>query len=868
MELTTRHPLERPIVSKLVEHSGGGSGKTIKHLGLSSKIIDFLSEKWGIKELYPPQQEALPHALNGKNLMLTIPTASGKSLVAHLTIVHRLMHDLLEQKAIYVVPLKALASEKYDELKEIASVVGLKVALATGDRSGEINSIEDSDILVCTSERLDSLLRNRTNLISNIGIIVSDEFHLLHDHSRGPTLEVLISRIRHRKPNAQIIALSATVGNCNELAEWLGAELIQSEWRPVSLHSGTLTELKVKVHRIDGKGDEKWPEPRTIAGKKGKDLQAALDDTIAENGQLLIFVNSRKSSQKEARELSKHVLNRVKEEPDFDNGDRFLKLNDIAGMINKNENSSQLGKKLSNSIKGGVAFHHAGLSNEHRKKVEELFKNGDIFCIVATPTLAQGVNLPARRVVIRDVKRWSAAASRNMPMPIMEIKQMLGRAGRPKYDKKGDAWIISKNPNEEIKYVEHFLLSEPENVTSKLANPNAQTAEEDPALLTHILSLIATTDMNDRHALGEFFNKTFLSTHLESEYLENQIDKVIRWLFENDMIKKDGESNLVKERILKQNTGEETKENWNDDVPAWAESATKISGVDLNEDYQKKFSNVAPRKGPAIFGFKKASNIEFEEIEAPDSPSMVYSATPLGSRISRLYLNPVSGKILKTGLTNAMEILTGVNVEKQISPFSLLHLVTCTPDFIPLWPQKKDFDKIQDALFGHERELLTKSVDLDDERRMKGALVLQSWIEEASINDLETEWNVQPGDLRSRVDLAEWLLYSSRIILMEDEELSRMDRDSHRILFEALDETHRRMRYGCKSDLISLVSLRGIGRVRAREMVEKLGISNIKDVAMLTENDKIKLSEIRGWSMKLVERIVKNASESKNRHDF
>ena len=848
-----------------VAHSGGGSEKTIEQLGLSPDIVNLLREKWGIKELYPPQQIALPHALNGKNLMLTIPTASGKSLVAHLTIAHRLKNDLINQKAIYVVPLKALASEKYDELKEVADVVGLKVALAVGDRSGEINSIEDSDILVCTSERLDSLLRNKSNLISNIGIIVSDEFHLLHDHSRGPTLEVLISRIRHKKPDTQIIALSATVGNSKELAKWLGAELIQSEWRPVSLHSGTLTELQVKVHRIDGKGDEKWPEPRIIDGKKEKILEAALDDTIANNGQLLIFVNSRKSSQKEARELSKHILNRVKNEPNFDNGDKFINLNNISESINQNENSSPLGKKLSNSVKGGIAFHHAGLSNQQRKKIEELFKSGDLFCIVATPTLAQGVNLPARRVIIRDVKRWSTAASRNMPMPIMEIKQMLGRAGRPKYDKRGDAWIISKNLDDEIRNVEHFLLSEPEEITSKLANPNAQTAEEDPAMLTHVLSLIATSDMNDRDALGKFFSKTFLSTHLESEYLENQIDRVIKWLFDNDMITKEGESEIVKERIIREEGGVKLDDNWDDEVPNWAESATKISGVNLNDKNQNKLSDITPRKGPAIFGFKKASNYEVEEIEVPDSPSMVYSATALGMRITRLYLNPVSGKILKNGLTNAMKILTGIDLERQISPFSLLHLVTCTPDFIPLWPQKKDLEKIQDALYGHERELLTQSVDLDDERRMKGALVLQSWIEEISLNDLEIEWNVQPGDLRSRVDLAEWLLYSTRVILMEDEELSRMDKESHRVLFEAIDETHRRIRYGCKSDLISLVSLRGIGRVRAREMVEKLGVANVKDIALLTENDKIKLSEQRGWSMKLVDKIVKNALETNQR---
>lgn len=834
---------------------------SIKKLGLSPNLVDLLTNKWGIKELYPPQQKALPAALSGKNIMLTIPTASGKSLVAHLTIAHRLKNDLEGQKALYIVPLKALATEKYNELKEIADTVDLKVGLAIGDRSGENNSIESSDILVCTSEKLDSLLRNRSELISKIGIIVSDEFHLIHDYGRGPTLEVLISRIRHKKPDAQIIALSATVGNCKELAKWLDAELIYSEWRPVTLHSGTITNLEVKIHRIDGKGDDEWPEPRTIEGTNGKSLQAALDDTIKEGGQLLVFVNSRIGAQKEARELSKYIIKKRKENNEHTDGDKIAELERFSESLKQREDSSALIKKLADSIKGGIAFHHAGLTTGQRNKIEEMFKDGDLHCIIATPTLAQGVNLPARRVVIRDVKRWNTAAGRNMPMPIMEIKQMLGRAGRPKYDSKGDAWILAKNTDEELKFVEHFLLGKPEDITSKLANPNAYSAEEDPALLTHILSLIATSDMNDRNSLGRFFSKTFLSTHMQPESLENQIDRVIKWLFDNGMILKEGESEEVRKRILSEKTAESSKEDWDDELPSWANSAAEVDGVDIYANEDTDLSEITPRKGPAIFGFKKASSFEVEEVEEPDTQAMVYSATPLGLRVSRLYLNPISGKIIKDGLNNAMKILTGLDEKRQISPFSLLHLVTCTPDFIALWPQKKDLNKIQDALYGHERELLTNSVDLDDERRMKAVLVLQSWIEELSISDLEDEWNVQPGDLRSRVDLAEWLLYSTRTILMEDRELKNMDEKSHRILFEAIDEIHRRVRHGCKSDLLALITLRGVGRVRAREMVNNLGVSNVKDIASLTENDKIKLSELRGWSMKLVENTVKNAKQ-------
>ena len=848
----------------LVSHSSGGSKMNIEKLGLSPDLVNFLENNWGIKELYPPQQKALPSALSGKNIMLTIPTASGKSLVAHLTIAHRLKNDLKGKKALYVVPLKALATEKYNELKEIAKVINLKVGIAIGDRSGESNSVETADILVCTSEKLDSLLRSRSELIAKIGIIVSDEFHLIHDPGRGPTLEVLISRIRHKKPNVQIIALSATVGNSEELAEWLDAELIQSEWRPVTLHSGTLTDLLVKVHRIDGKGNEKWPNPRTIEGVRGKNLQAALDDTVKEKGQLLVFVNSRAGAQKEARELSKHIIKKRTEKGTLVD-ERIERLRKFSSSLKQGENSSALGIKLAEAIKGGIAFHHAGLTTEQRNNIEKMFKNGDSYCIVATPTLAQGVNLPARRVVIRDFKRWNTAAGRNLPMPIMEIKQMLGRAGRPKYDQTGDAWIISKDINEELKLVEHFLLSEPEKVVSKLANPNANSAEEDPALLTHILSLIATSDMKDRNSIGRFFSKTFLSTHMKSESLENQIDRVIKWLVENDMVIKEGESKEVRERILSENTTESLEENWNDELPSWALSAAEVHGVNIQVEEEVYVPEITPRKGPAIFGFKKASNYEVEEIEKPDSQAMVYSATALGLRISRLYLNPISGKIIKDGLKNAMKVLTGIDNQRQVSPFGLLHLITCTPDFIPLWPQKKDLGKIQDALFGHERELLANSVDLDDERRMKGVLVLQSWIEELSINDLEKEWNVQPGDLRSRVDLAEWLLYSTRSIQKDDEELISMGKDSHRVLFEAIDEIHRRIRYGCKTDLLSLITLKGIGRVRAREMVNLLGVSNVKDISCLTENDKIKLSELRGWSKKLVDNVVNNATQVSKR---
>ena len=841
--------------------SGGRDRDELEDLGLDSEVVSMLRDEWGVERLFPPQSEALPHALSGRNLMLTIPTASGKSLVAYLALIHRLKNDLEGERGIYIVPLKALASEKATELRQLASKVGLRVGIAIGDRDGEAGMVEDSDILVCTSEKLDSLLRSRSELMDGVGIVVSDEFHLLHDVSRGPTLEVLLSRIRHRRPDAQIIALSATVGNAHEMAEWLDAELVVSDWRPVALRYGTVNGLEGKVHRVDGVDADVIPEVRHLKGKSTRQLQAILSDTITRGGQLLVFVSSRSSAQKEARELSKQCRRLLADGAHGLNSETVERWEEVASSVSQTEGSN-LGKALSNALRGGVAFHHAGLTGRQRGIIEEAFREGELACIVATPTLAQGVNLPARTVVIRDYRRWSAAAGMSMPLPVMEVMQMMGRAGRPKYDDVGESWLLAKGREEEDKLVSLYLHGQPEEVTSKLANPNAMRAEEDPALLTHVLSMLATGGISDRDALGRFFSKTFLATHLDPEDLAARLDDVISWLASNGMIDRTGESEEVKLRMLEEIPNEQDEE-WEDDLPSWVDSASEVLGIDVRGNDEE--SQYKPRRGPPIFGFRKASVHESYEQDPPESASMTYRATTLGERVSQLYLNPISGRMIRDGLGRAMATLTGEDQYRQVSPLSLLHLVSCTPDFLPLWPRKGDYDAIQAAIHGHEREFLTRAVDLDEERRMKGVLVLQSWTEEFRIDQIEEEWGVQPGDLRGRVEIAEWLLYATRRILAEDEDLASTDKSSHRTLVEAVDEIHRRVRYGCKTDLLGLVALRGVGRTRARQMVDLLGVSNASDLAELTERDMQKLSDLRGWSPRLVEGIVSTASQAVRR---
>ena len=847
-----------------MEDEAGLEMVDLRDFQIDERLKKMLEENWGISQLFPPQARALPNSLDGRNLMLAIPTASGKSLVAHITMAHRLSNDLKGMRGVYIVPLKALASEKFRELSEICKSVDLKVGLAIGDRSSENNFVEDSDVLVCTSEKLDSMLRSNPSLMDDIGIVVADEFHLLQDPSRGPTLEILLSRIRHRVEGAQILALSATVGNANDLAEWLDADLVKSEWRPIALYSGTLTGLDLRYHSVESPGgDFSLPESKRLDGGVNKNLHSVLDDTTEMSKQMLVFVASRSSAQKEARELSKHVKSKLDAGGHNFSDSVTESWDEMANSLSVRESGSVTAKALANAVRGGVGFHHAGLTSSQRRVVEEGFRTGNLLCIVATPTLAQGVNLPASRVVIRDSRRWSTVAARSMPLPVMEVRQMMGRAGRPGFDEFGESFLVSKSKQDEDSLIDLYLKGEPEDVTSKLANPGAQNAEEDGALLAHILSIVATAGIDDRDAISRFLSKTFLSSQMNPETLEARTDDVLYWLCENGMIERRGESKQVENRIKESKTAER-EEDWQDEMPSWANSATAIPGLDLipKEEAPRRLT---PRRGPAIFGFKKASMYKPSDSFIPEPAAMTYAPTQLGARVSRLYLNPISGRIIQDGLRKAIGIISGEDNVGQVSPLSLLHLASCTPDFLPLWPRKNDYGAIQEVLHGREREFLSTTTDLEEERRMKGALVVNSWMDEDSLDSIENDWGVQAGDLRSRVELIEWLLYAMRRILSEDEDLGRMDRSAHKILYESIDEVHRRVRYGCKADILGLVAIRGVGRVRAREMSDTLGVNDASDLSTITERDKSRLSDLRGWSPKLVDKLVDSANKAVRR---
>ena len=216
--------------------------KKLVHVNLYQAL-----EQRGIGELRPSQEKSISAGLlEGHNLLVCTPTGSGKTLVAEIAAVDSILRG--KGKAIYIVPLKALASEKYKEFKERYGKL-MNIALSMGDMDSSDHYLKDYDLIITTSEKLDSLTRHHTPWLKDVYVVVVDEIHLLNDPGRGPTLEILITLLRKLLKNVQIIGLSATIGNPEELAEWLDASLVEDDWRPVELHQGIYLDGKVEFLR-------------------------------------------------------------------------------------------------------------------------------------------------------------------------------------------------------------------------------------------------------------------------------------------------------------------------------------------------------------------------------------------------------------------------------------------------------------------------------------------------------------------------------------------------------------------------------------------------------------------------------------------
>jgi helicase len=674
--------------------------------------------KSGITELYPPQVDAIKAgALEGKNLVLASPTASGKTLIAELCALKHILEK--EGKVLYLTPLRALANEKYEEFKKYAVIRKgdgrrISVGISTGDFDSSDPWLGRFDIIITTNEKSDSLLRHRARWMDDVSLVIADEVHLLNDADRGPTLEVVLARLMQINPEVQLLALSATVKNAEEAAEWLKASSITTEWRPVVLKEGVL--LHDEAHFKDGGALKIEKQTRDSAINLGLHI-------VRHGGQALIFADTRRNAVGLARKVSKALKGSLSKS-------MIRALMRVSERILATGERTRISELLAELVTHGTAFHHAGLGGSHRRIIEEAFREGKIKVLTATPTLAFGVNLPARMVIIHSYRRYESGYG-YYPIAVLEYKQMAGRAGRPRYDKVGEALLIAKTEDEMDYLMESYVLAEPERIWSKLA--------VERILRSHVLSTIAADFAHTENGIYDFFGKTFYAHQYDPEAIKGIVAKILKFLYEEKMIDVSGEN--------------------------------------------------------------------------------IY-ATNFGRRVSELYIDPVSAVIIREALLNRAVKLTEL---------SFLHMISHTPDMFPkLRPYSREMDNLGTLVDEHRDEFMFEVPDEWTDMmtyeeflgEAKLAWVLNAWIEETSEDEIIERFRVQPGDLYRLIETARWLLYASH------ELASLLD---HKDLLRPLAELMECVQKGVKAELLPLVRLKGIGRVRARILYNS-GLKSLKDL--------------------------------------
>ncbi|MEM3915015.1 MAG: ATP-dependent DNA helicase Hel308 [Metallosphaera sp.] len=485
---------------------------SVDDLPLDGKVIQVLRNR-GIVSLNPVQSEAIEKGLlEGKRMLLTSPTGSGKTLIAELGMISHLLKG--GKRAVYVTPLRALTAEKYSTFGDWETL-GIKVGVTSGDYDAEDAFLSKYDLVVTTYEKLDSLWRHGPEWLLETDYFVLDELHYMNDGKRGPIVESVAVRAKRRK----ILALSATVSNGEAIAKWLNAELVNTNWRPVPLREGILiNDRKITLSFSDG-------TTLTLKGSDG--ILSYTEKVVEEGGQVLIFRSSRKMAETTAKKVASLNLK--------------LRRGEVDSLASRLEEVEDAGSEEKNTllelIKKGVAFHHAGLSKGLRDLIEEGFRKRIIKVITATPTLAAGVNLPARSVIIGDIHRFNRRIlGFQEEISVMEYKQMSGRAGRPGYDSEGEAVIVVRNRREAERIARKYIFSPPEPLESKLGNESA--------FYSFLLGLFAEKGSSEERVRNLVY-EAFLDRNVTESYLEQGFS----WLKENEFLTNDYKLTVFGRRV-------------------------------------------------------------------------------------------------------------------------------------------------------------------------------------------------------------------------------------------------------------------------------------------------------------------------------
>ncbi|ABO35243.1 DEAD/DEAH box helicase domain protein [Methanococcus maripaludis C5] len=655
---------------------------------------------FGIKTLRPPQEKVLDNGLleKNKNFLVCIPTASGKTLIGEMAFINHLLDENKKptnKKAIFIVPLKALATEKYEEFKEKYEKYGLKIGISIGDFDSK-EDLSSNNLIITTSEKLDSLIRHKIDWLEDVSCVVIDEIHLIGDGDRGATLEVVLTILKSLE--LQIIGLSATVGNPGELADWLNAKLVIDSWRPIELRKATFFENTIEYT------DKK---EKDVKRHKKNPLENLVIDTVNEDGSCLIFCSSKRNAVGEAK---KHDLREYLHPLEVE------KLIEVSEELLSSDSEGKTVKTLADCVKKGIAFHHAGLTTQQRKIVESAYRNRIIKVICCTPTLSAGLNMPCRRAIIRDVKRFSDNGMKLIP--VMEIHQCIGRAGRPGLDPYGEGIVVLKKKADVMEAL-NLLNGDPEHIYSGIANYKS--------LEKHILGLIASDITRNKTELYKFLKNTFYA------YQYDDFGKIKRTV----------------EEIL--------------------------------------------------FDFKNSKLVRPE--------NEILEVTALGLRVSELYISPSS----------AIHILDGLKgLENYSFEDHILLTLSGTHEMKPKLRTPEDNSELRNELESLGYDTVD---DLVDDFFYSG--LFKAWINESTDEEIHENFAVEPGILRYKLEQMNWMIYSAKELLRISENLKDY--------WNEFSNIEVRLKYGASEELVELLKIRGIGRVKARKLYD-VGIKTREDI--------------------------------------
>ena len=458
-----------------------------------------------IKEFNPAQKAVIESGYleDKSNYIISIPTASGKTVLGILPALKTILNG---GKAIYAAPLLSIQNEKVKEFKAFEEH-GIKVG----------KHPSNSDLSVMVFESFDALTRFSWNVLREVDTLIIDEFHMIGEYSRGPTLESAITRAKIINPSLRIIALSATLKNIDEIEQWLDGKTVEHNYRPVPLNKEV---LDAEMFNTKNKNDV---------------IVKIVEKAIEDNSQALSFVSTRRFTES----LATYVAKKIDKKTTKEQKQKFKQVADKLLEVPKKKGSlpTTTCLKLAEAAEKGVVFHHAGLFNEQKEIIEDEFRKRNILMITATPSLMYGVNLPSKYVVIRDHTRWISNGPASIP--VFDYEQMSGRAGRPQYDDVGYSYLVAKTMDEAFDLEARYVNGEIELTNSKLI-------DNKDAIYKQIIAQIASSLSKNLDDLNDFFGKTLYGFQMKNnpsmsmfaqDSLNWELESALEFLLQNGIIR-------------------------------------------------------------------------------------------------------------------------------------------------------------------------------------------------------------------------------------------------------------------------------------------------------------------------------------------